>query len=118
MTKYYYDCPLEAAYMAKNFGMRFIAPLNAKFDWKSPDSYMSRNREWILINGKLYIHPDSVAMLEPRDDDLCEVVDDDMFCVDCGGVYGYGCDIIERQNKFKKIIQRDGKPFFWPKMEI
>ena len=129
MTKrYYYDCPLQAAYMAKYFGMKFGLKCNGIVVWDCQRNGMSKEwhpiTEWqhIAEDGAsedyqpLYIHPDSLSILEPQEDDV--IIDDEDYpwlVSSCG--YRNNCTIFEAQEWMKEIIKRDGKPFFWPLVE-
>lgn len=132
MTRYYYSCPLQAAYMAKEFGMRILATHHGEqidthgnciayceheFGWESP----------------FYIRPDSQHLLHPKRGDLVlatytkessfvyrhvTMVCDRYYLV--GGFpdqYGYPDYINNGDRKILKVIQRNGKPFFWPEVE-
>lgn len=89
MKKYYYTDPLAAAWMAKHFGMKFVYE----------DEFQERNNIGILgednnfnttisYRNKYFIHPDSLPILEPRDEDFILPAD--------------------------RIIQRSNIAFMWP----
>lgn len=128
MSKYYYDCAIEAAYMAKNFGIK-IQLWNRDVDTGETTYHDLENEKTILgaygFPIRLLVHPDSVVSLEPIKDD---VVDTDR----CG--FGF---VTEREENninvalfqpnegiFKdgywfrrwiKIVSRGGKSFIMPK---
>jgi len=140
--RYFYTDPLEAAYMAKHFGMRFSE--GEIYDGKGT-AYACQifavqrfDSESIEIhctdkgNYQFYIHPDSLALLEPIKDDLIHIVRG--FC----SYYKIVHDVVKRGGKVVtgiwsdgehwdtstsvllhdwEIIQRDGKAFFWPEKE-
>lgn len=128
MTKrYYYTCGLQASYMYDNFGMEF----EQKFSYA-----MNYGTSVVILHpdvDKIYIHPDSVALLEPKVGDLCEMlgghwngahdiideIDDVIHFVDCNIDYLSCDDELAEQERFYgvKIIQRDNKPLFWPECE-
>jgi hypothetical protein len=92
MTKrYFYDCPLKAAYMAKHHGMQLVCCYQAEDDgleYASDDSYPFSDagidaEMWgDIVKAecrRVYIHPDSLALLEPEGTDLCKVAYDGDF---------------------------------------
>jgi hypothetical protein len=123
-TRYYYADPLAAAWMQKKFGMRFVR------DFLAPDN--SGDTKEIGFDGpvtcifegqKYYIHPDSLPLLEPCEGDLVEHYDfsgcyKDPYFFKTETFKNFGIDVTEYfRNNSGKIIQRDGKPFFWPECE-
>lgn len=120
MSKLYYDDPLVAAYMSREFGVTTSSEQCAKnFNWEEWAHSDSLIKIFIYENnlsidefyehcGKFYIHPDSLPVFEPREGDLV-CVDDTYYTVDkydkFGGIKEY------------KIILRNGKPFFWQKVD-
>ncbi len=96
---YYYDDPLAAAWMAKHFLMSFNVPCNAFRGWAT---------EIQLPTDRYYIHPDCVPMLEPQEDDVIQ------WRSGYVQLYDQTVSRYEFDNAGGKIIQRDGKPFFWP----
>lgn len=113
-TRYFYTDPLAAAWMASNYGMAFE---NARLTLiqGGPGNSNYSDISWslrIYDNCFPIIHPDSLHLLEPKVGDLVEEALDGKVCN--GHSFDYFSDphrIIER------IIQRDGKPFFWPESE-
>lgn len=115
-TKYYYNCPIKAAYMAKEFGVKMYSPETEEYIeaelcisdylWaaSNPDDDMN-------YQPPFYIHPDSLEIFEPREGDIVE----------------YSTYTLKDRwhTKFKRlskrggslvrIIQRDNKPFIMPK---
>ncbi len=140
--RYYYDDPLAAAWMAKHFGMMFIARADTNLSmtphwgiWLKdydlvcvPDSY-TEGKSGI----RFYIHPDSLSILEPMIGDLvsedasledCALIS--KYLWECGEEYdldpGHFFQFIITREDFcldcsYKIIQRKGTPFHWPKVE-
>lgn len=119
MLRYYYDCPLKAAYMAKYFGMKFEGGYTAQFLALDAASQIRDKNE----RDYYYIHPDSLHLLEPRDDDIgCrEIVYED------GERWRNPAQYNEELKKWEadegldmgecKTLQRDGKSFMWPEQE-
>lgn len=67
--RYFYTCPLKAAFMAKYYGMRFepisdIASIR-EFMWHGIGNFIGLWEE-----DRYYIHPDSLHLLEPKNCDL------------------------------------------------
>lgn len=127
MKRYYYTCPLQAAYMAKEFGMIFFTPEDEEYN---EEIYADGNVECAFeFDGveRLYIHPDSVHMLEPKTGDVITslvteygyVVPSRIAEIQNGNLYSKSCDgrkWIPYGGK-SRIIQRNAKPFFWPEVE-
>lgn len=68
MTRYYYDCPIKAAYMAKYFGMRYLSSFHEYAD-EGQMSYENGDFYEVLSDGgkrKYHIHPESLPLLEPK----------------------------------------------------
>jgi hypothetical protein len=135
----FYTDPLAAAWMAKHFGMRFTAC------WLGPGpqrEYECMPDDWHFEvhdnrTGRYYIHPDSLSLLEPRKGDLVSLPYGEYGIIEsleengkvaCGTIHGIA--IMNRYMPLKaysarglvpaheSIIQRDGKPFFWPEREV
>jgi len=137
--KAYYKCPLQAAYMNKNFGVKCVYD-DEVMDWWEYLEYISQleNRR-TLEKLKLPIHPDSMSVFEPKIHDIIDRADADAgwgkpytICGDAGlndklresqtnnALYSdllvkkiMACD----KHHGIKIIQRNDKPFFWPEFE-
>jgi hypothetical protein len=108
---------LAAAWMAKHFGMRFTAR------WLGPRpqrEYECMFDDWHFEvhennTGHYYIHPDSLNLLEPRAGDIARV----------RSIPGepesepaaFRIHIDNTKHDVIRIIQRNGKPFFWPEQE-
>lgn len=107
MTKrYFYTDPLAAAWMAKHHGMRFQHnPDGNECDIQA----LFAAGVFRFQKMMLYIHPDSLAILEPKPLDLAWNEEKRLFfffgSLPQGEVNGY------------KIILRNGKHFLWPEVE-
>ena len=102
MTKlYYYDCSIEAAYMAKNFGVKFRSAGGAALVYCWGCRFAPESMPCAVFEGEYYyITPESLALLDPKKGDL---------------FLGSGRLLQEgEQPEPIKTIQRDGKPFIWP----
>ena len=98
--KYYYDCPIEAAYMAKNFGVKLrLELIDAETgiidlqqfpisSWHTLTSLFGTTG----LSPYFYITPDSLHIFEPQVGDILD--DDDTL-----------------------ILLRNNKPFITPKQE-
>lgn len=111
MTRYFYDCPIKAAYMSKEFGVKFDL-----FDEHTSDAgkvTLCGNNE------KIYVAPESESLFEEKEGDLTiypsEVSDAEIMF---GGMHLLG---VGQKEPFPKpesiIIMRDGKHFFSPLQE-
>lgn len=110
-TRYFYDCPLKATYMAKYFGFNFETSIVDK----SLDIL-----DQIDSVQKFYLHPDSLHLLEAQ-------VGDVFFNKESNGVALISVlakamltseneEIMKAKNDIK-IIQRNGVAFIWPEIE-
>lgn len=130
--KAYYRCPLQAAYMNKEFGVEFkdANPKTGTEAWLG--KFLYREVE------TYYIHPDSMSVFEPQVGDMITQKDDDGIQELSGWVgdkddeglviYSFlqngkpvakGRSIMDHImfEDVEMIIQRDNKPFFWPQFE-
>lgn len=122
MTRYFYTDPLAAAWMAKHFGMRLSL---SAFDSDEVKLYNGEVKLLCntlvvcstgfvagLADGKFYIHPDSVKLLEPQEGDVCEhPMLKNYYHID-------GEENSRWANDLRmKIIQRNGIAFMWPETD-
>lgn len=139
VKRYFYTDPLAASWMAKHFGMKLLA--ESDFDGlvdagarfiDCDDTFRELWQHDFIYLGKLYVHPDSLGLLEPKKGDLIHIVRG--FCsyhknvddVAKGGgktVTGIWSDGEHWDITTKKplhdweIIQCAGKAFHWPESE-
>lgn len=117
--KYYYTDPLAAAWMAKNFGMVFIY-IDRDYGEKISSDYLTFLGDW-SGRGKILVHPDSLNLLEPQNNDIGQRSD---------GKYNfpywynktYGKSWLCYDTPIDpilqiKIIRRNDIPFMWPESE-
>jgi len=130
MTKqYYYDCPLQAAYMEREFKVMQERgrPILDKYQNEDYYNYFEYEcdgyaecptKEYIRIQSfiKWHIHPDSYDIFKPKVGDLCKVnVNDDIasevshdFCLwedsEGGGCYS---SPLKEYNEDSKLVFRD-----------
>jgi hypothetical protein len=105
MTRYYYPASRahHAYCMAKDFGMEF----ERRFGKWTPEGLLNITQ----ADYRIYIHPDSVHLLEYRANDL---VEKDLLSKQCW----FLLDPNERHfYEITKIIKRDGKAFHWPEVD-
>ncbi len=126
MTKYYYDCPIKAALMAKTFEMVFTDKEGHALEiFNDADP-----ATWFYVSSKetgymrpqsheYYIHPDSLHLLEPQEGDygldtrfscVAQIImlNGELVCFD--GEQNWG-------TKHFQTLQRNGKSFIWPESE-
>ena len=128
MTKrYYYDCAIEAAYMAKNFGMVLTDSNGESLMYHGDVDFSPSNisLQSTLYRGSIHhIAPDSLPLLKPKCGDVVQLKDNYVGRVDdYGDVETAGDRVIGNvdikcpdMNSYRwGITQRDGKPFIWPK---
>lgn len=111
MTKLYYKDPVDAAYMAREFGVK----LNNRGRGAYP--IISLNVEsgntGAGTKEKYYIHPDSYGIFEPQSGDVWQYILLSGYCILTGDE-----SIKWARYIGGKIIQRNGKPFFVPEVEL
>lgn len=130
MTKYFYTDPLAAAWMAKHFGM--------KIEWSNEDGWQITHLIHQSIMGnekvsivKLYIHPDSLYLLDPQEGDIVNpssswqlaYIGSTILVKNMERMPNSTFMDINTINDISKkygdviIIQRKGIPFMWPESE-
>ncbi len=120
MTRWFYPDPLQAAWMAKHFGMRLQNAARFDLEYHHPFGFTADDAMTNIgdVLDRLYLHPDSVPLLSPRPGDVftdglgkpcrCAGVRNDRVMSE--GVEGVEYEWVENV----RVIERDGKPFFWP----
>ncbi len=112
MTKQFYDCPIKAAYMAKEFGVRYKSVtgfgLQDITQWELADVNGDLRGTLRRLQGEYHIHPDSYSIFEPKEGDLLQ--DRKGECL----TYTIPQNLDMR---YFKIIQRDNKSFIMPERE-
>ncbi len=111
MKKLYYDCPIEAAYMAKNFGVRFN--IIAKSD--KDNFFMWEVRPEYNEGQILHVHPESLSIFEPQLKDMLRNKKTGGITL---GVYQGLLDHNPKAIENDDIIYRNNKPFIMPKEEV
>lgn len=119
--RYYYTDPLAAAWMAKYFGMKFthgqgfeiyLSPHESWSGWYYTQSGIRVHRH---PNETLYIHPDSVKLMEPQVGDILSVRS--VLGKDKKPYYFYEYKGLASLPDIWKIIQHNGIAFMWPEVE-
>ena len=98
MPRYFYTDPRKAAWMAREYEVKFISSCaNDTLDWNNDFCEVSP-RGWNC--SKFYIHPDSLHILERQaGDEMLNIIPT--------------FDIYSDS----EIVKRDGKAFFMPEVE-
>lgn len=114
--RYYYQCPIKATYMAKEFGMRFDDSFYVMCDYIIHEG--ENLGALIKINAppKIYIHPDSLHLLKPQEGDLIEDPCEPNHFIFISHDESWPLHK-EFESGWFKIIQRNGKAFMWPEVE-
>ena len=115
MTKLYYDDPLIAAYMGREFGVEFEnEDETATFVMEGGAEYATLSQiQQCVLHHKYYIHPDSYHIFEPRGDDIG--IADGILCHYYKSYKEWiGTDDLETAFCTAEIIMRDGKHFMMP----
>lgn len=130
--RYYYDDPLEAAHMAKHFGIRLFIP--SSDNWFpayermiAPDEWWHeiQKHEWgkgaekYFVDPCDYLNPDGLRAFSPRIGDLYLITEPDDDAIRNNVTIVLDRNLCRKWDRrpIGEIIRRDGKPFFWPKSE-
>ncbi len=122
--KYYYDCPIEAAYMNINFGFKYEDGIYLEVDFADNDIddglpifYSCSDQP----GRKIYLHTESIKLLNPQTADYV-FKGQDNYCDECKinieEWSSYSDERAKDYNWEKKVIFRNGKSFIMPKVEI
>ena len=117
--RYFYTDPLEAAYMAKHFGMKLFVPED---DFEQEELLTTAACVFMAFEKwdeeRVFIHPDSLPLLEPKlHDCIMQKCNDGEPYRDCCVFVLEERDLPWEMEEESRIIQRDGKHFFWPEKE-
>ncbi len=118
MPKYYYNDPLKAVWMAREFQMKFKTSKDQNMYFDGGSDLRTEKDCGIYSGEKYYIHPDCHKMLKPQIGDLLKDEDGKFHLME--GWHGecFIFVITSRNNSENyKIIQRNGKAFFTPEIE-
>ena len=133
--KYYYNCPIKALYMNKEFGVKFYTTFKNDFLDKKLSFHVDFKDIYnVLIellgaynasssDNKIYVAPESEYIFELKNDDFGIVKNFNplifvRFCSYYNSWVYEGDEYEERFNNDEvNIIYRDGKHFFNPKEE-
>ena len=120
--KLYYTDPLASAHMAREFGVKVLIE-NIRYQPDNGEDPYKWSSDWTEIIECLNfksggIHPDSYHIFELKPKDLIVVPDSTIpWEVSPQGKYWNDSESWGPTDDYK-IIQRDNKPFFWPKEEL
>lgn len=126
MTKrYYYDDKLAVEWMVEHFQMKFASGRREVLYWEDRNAFCYKKNHWGGVykknrntyEGKFYLHPDSLNILEPREMDIIIDCDGCPWLVDDYGFHN-NCAIDEAKEWMEKIIQRNSVLFHWPKEKV
>jgi len=96
--RYYYDCPIKAFYMMREFGV--------EFDIKGIDNFVAYMKNPV-DGARINVATKSQKIFKFKKTDLVK--------------YGFGSvdfyNQISQKNSVSEIIYRDGKQFFMPEVE-
>jgi len=108
MIELYYDCPLQAAIMAKEFGV--------EYEWSGKLEPQESAFGLIIVPARYYIHPDSLPIFEPKYGD--KGIAQEGKGATCGFFNKWEVLVAPEESVIDKvhIIYRN-KPFFTPKEE-
>ena len=126
--KYYYDCPIQALYMNKEFDVKFFIKDDDGDDYNFTEWYLNSQNVLELFTElkafpcRIYVKSESEHIFEPKEGDLGQMkAEGARFFVKyneslkewkewhCGGYYS--------DKNGSDIIMRNGKHFFPPKEE-
>lgn len=115
--RYYYTDALAAAWMAREFGVEFAIP--SYEIWFGTSIETMRELCRYCHDDYFYLTPDSEKILEPQEGDIKTIEHAppmartrDDFKESLAETLG-----ITQPSIITKVIQREGKPFFWPEVE-
>lgn len=121
-TRHFYTDPIAAAWQMKHHGMKLyqmahVPTVDFATDEKSISVYRFPLKTWETINIKkggifLFLHPDSLRLLEPQEGDL--ICKEDLASTVYRGKNGLFASM-PLQGAI--VVSRNGKPFFWPERE-
>lgn len=119
MTKYYYDCPIQALYMKMNFDVQFES-LDADKEHLYVDKHLFNDFSNMvcdiqdMLQGikKIYVAKQSEDIFEPREGDIGQVQNDNIIFQ-----FEKWTEEYYKKRDLCKIIIRNNKQFFMPKQE-
>lgn len=124
--RYFYRDPLAAAWMEKHFGMRFLLNEKETESIRILGNQINCYPHHEKFEIKIHIHPDSLHLLEPQENDVVKYVEY-FTTINSSAVteqYYYGfwfpthtAGGITYQNHYKEIIRRNNIAFMWPDVE-
>lgn len=127
--KHRYSDSMASIWMAKHHGMKFKSGRDSVLYYDGGSDFRVESTCEIYVGEYYYIHPENLHLLEPQEDDLIQIGDDIIFWVcsndsfweqhkDEPGLKYNFIGLVQATCFFDdaqaRIIQRNGKPYFWP----
>jgi len=120
MARMYFDCPIKALYMMKEFGVELVTEQGNKY-WKKDilvdvDNYAYGD---FKKGEKYYVDPESEAIFNPKEGDNGFDKTFGFFVCNIHKLWNStsGIGLINQEFNNMEIIKRDGKHFFTPLTE-
>ena len=125
--KYYYDCPIQALYMMKEFGVKFFIKDDNGDDYDFTEWHLNSQNVLELFTEleafpcRIYVKSESEHIFEPKEGDLG--IERNLHsmepCYFSGTYWFYENDVLNTSPHQQRvnIIYRNGKHFFNPKEE-
>jgi len=125
--KLYYTSPLEAAYMAKEFGVKLrtweldngVHPKRWRY-WDADDKSLTEDYSKGCCSPEIEVDPDSYHIFDKKIGDVLYLHEDPMSSIFYEDVHILSESTNQNYLKnftYNIIIQRDNKPFFNPKLK-
>ena len=123
--KYYYDCPIKALYMMKEFGVEFFIKDDNGDDYDFTEWHLNSQNVLELFTEleafpcRIYVKSESEHIFEPKEGDL-GIYDGGELWRFITGKWYFRNDFEDRTEDYDfitNIIKRDNKHFFNPKEE-
>ena len=121
--KYYYDCPIQALYMNKEFGVKFYTAFKNDYDYDFTEWYLNSQNVLELFTELeafprlIYIKPESKHIFEPKNYDSGIYNGELWRFIACQWILSSDYEYTESADFIKNIVERDAKHFFNPKEE-
>jgi hypothetical protein len=124
--KMYYTDPLKAAWMCREFGVKFQTEHGELMEYHHPFGWNSETESIGNMFQRFYIHPDSLALFQPKIGDWVQIINKATrnhgwirhYTKSIAAHEKHGAYIRERfKNNNLRIIQRNNKAFFTPEVD-
>lgn len=112
MTRYYYTCPIKAAYMAKEFGVRYNVKVKGGSEWVTFRPYdMTVSKYVDQVRTNFYVAKESEEIFKQKPDDFVWYKRKYSFS-NVVKINKEESDMTWNEDFEYKIIMRDNKQFF------